>query len=271
MYPTWPMEEQCAMLGQRVRDPLSLLHLSPSGDWLWQSCLVPTITTTTEEAGAMGGSCQLNRLLALQPQGVENNQQTYWLVWTLLSPVPRLGKFHRLATREERGTQDRESTRLVNKQRSDLWKIPTPEGHSISEPFRPEEFAAALRHLKPGKSPGLDSIFPEFILHAGSALKSWFCNFLNSCMRQLKIPKIWRRALVVAIPKPENPLGDPKSYRPISLLYVPFKILERLIYARDETNIDPLLPQEQAGFRHGRSAVDQVTLLTQDIKDSFSA
>jgi len=90
-------------------------------------------------------------------------------------------------------------------------------------------------------------------------------------MRQLKIPKIWRRALVVAIPKPEKPLGDPKSYRPISLLCVPFKILGRLIYARVETITDPLLPQEQAGFRHGRSVVDQVTLLTQDIEDSFSA
>jgi len=43
------------------------------------------------------------------------------------------------------GTGDHESTRLVNKQLSDMWKIPTPEGHSISEPFRPEEFAAALR------------------------------------------------------------------------------------------------------------------------------
>jgi len=90
-------------------------------------------------------------------------------------------------------------------------------------------------------------------------------------MRQLKIPKIRRRALVVAIPKPEKPLGDPKSYRPISLLCVPFKILKRLIYARVETITDPLLPQEQTGFRHGRSAVDQVTLLTQDIEDSFSA
>ena len=56
---------------------------------------------------AMGGSCQLHRLLALQPQGVENNLQTYWQVWALLSPVPRLGKFHRLAIGEERGTQDR--------------------------------------------------------------------------------------------------------------------------------------------------------------------
>ena len=62
-------------------------------------------------------------------------------------------------------TGDRKSTRLVNRELSDLWKIPTPEGHSISEPFRPEELTAALRRLKPGRSPGLDSIFPEFIFH----------------------------------------------------------------------------------------------------------
>jgi len=89
-------------------------------------------------------------------------------------------------------------------------------------------------------------------------------------MRQLKIPKIWRRAVIVAIPKPEKPLGALKSYRPISLLCAPFNILERLIYAHVEAIIDLLLPQEQAGFRHGRSAVDQVTLLTQDIEDSFA-
>jgi len=65
-------------------------------------------------------------------------------------------------------------------------------------------------------------------------------------------------------------LGLAKSYRPISLLCVPFKILERLIYNSVEPIVDLLLPQEQAGFQHGRSAVDQVTLLTQDIEDSFS-
>jgi len=143
--------------------------------------------------------------------------------------------------------------------------MPTPKGYSISDPFRPEELTAALRCLRPGKSPGLDSTFPEFILHAGSALKYWFCDFLAFCMYQLKIPKIWRKAPIVAIPKLEKSLGHPKSYCLISLLCVPFKILERLIYARATPIIDPLLPQEQAGFQHGKSNVDQV------IENSFSA
>ena len=66
------------------------------------------------------------------------------------------------------GDHNHKSTRLVNKELSDLWKIPTPEGYNISEPFRPEELAVPLRRLKPGKSPGLDSIFPEFRTKAES-------------------------------------------------------------------------------------------------------
>ena len=142
---------------------------------------------------------------------------------------------------------------------------------NISDNFSQREFAAALQHLKPGKAPGPNFICPELIIHAGAALKSWLRDFLSSCLRRLKIPKIWRRALVIAIPKPTKPVGDPKSYQPISLLCVPYKILERLIYAHVEPLIDPLLPKEQAGFRCGKSTVDQVVLLTQNINDSFEA
>jgi len=144
---------------------------------------------------------------------------------------------------------------------------------SNSQPFRSEEFAAAFRCLKPGKSPGLDSILLEFILHARSALKSCLCDFLTSCMHQLKIAKIWRRALVVAILSASQ-RSHWRTQRAI-VLYLCcasfLKILERLIYTRVETIINPLPPQEQAGFRHRRSDIDQVTLLTQDIEDSFSA
>ena len=102
-------------------------------------------------------------------------------------------------------------------------------------------------------------------------MKSRLREFLSSCLCHLKIPRIWRRALVVAIPKPHKPPEDLKSYRPISLLCVPFKILECLIYSRVEPIIDQLVPREQADFRRGKSTVDQVTLMTQEIGDCFEA
>ena len=166
---------------------------------------------------------------------------------------------------------DRKSSRLVSQEVSDLCRATTPDAVNISDNFSQREFAAALQHLKPGKAPALDSICPELIVHSGAALKSWLRDFLSSCLCRLKISKIWRRAIVVAIPKPAKPVGDPKSYRPIPLLCVAYKILDWLIYARVEPLINPLLPKEQAGFRCGKSTVDQVVLLTQNIEDSFEA
>ena len=98
-------------------------------------------------------------------------------------------------------------------------------------------------------------------------MKSWLCGFLSFCLRHLKIPKVWRRALVVAIPKPKKPVEDPKS----SLLCIPYKILERLIHACVDSIVVPLLPREQVGFRRRRSTVDQTVLITQNIEDSFEA
>ena len=51
---------------------------------------------------------------------------------------------------------------------------------------------------------------------------------------------------MVAIPKPMKPPGEAKSYRPIALLCVFCKIMDRLIYARIEPIVDFLLPQEKA-------------------------
>ena len=149
----------------------------------------------------------------------------------------------------------------------DLWRSTTSSPANISGSFTSREFTIALQHLKPGEAPGPYTICPEFIFHAGAAL----CGFLSSCLHRLKISIIWRRALVVAIPKPKKPEEDPKSYHPISLFCGPYKILERLIHTRVEPIIDPQLPRWLAGFRHGISTVDQAVLLTQNIDHSFEA
>ena len=52
---------------------------------------------------------------------------------------------------------------------------------NIFDTFSQKEFTAALQHLKPGKALGPDFIFPELIIHARAALKSWLCDFLPVC------------------------------------------------------------------------------------------
>ena len=54
-----------------------------------------------------------------------------------LCPISANSISSQLVKNGEHRTGGRGTTRLVNKQLYDLWKIPTLEGHSISEPFRP--------------------------------------------------------------------------------------------------------------------------------------
>ena len=110
-----------------------------------------------------------------------------------------------LVRNEKYQAVDRKSSRLVSQEVFDFWRATTLDPVNISDNFSQREFAAALQHLKPGKAPGHASICPELILHSGAALKSWLRDFLSSCLRRLKITKVWRRALVVAIPKPMKP------------------------------------------------------------------
>ena len=89
-------------------------------------------------------------------------------------------------------------------------------------------------------------------------------------LRQLEILMIWKRALIVAIPRPESHLLNQRVIARHALC-VPCKIVERLISAHVESTIDSLLSQEQADILLGNYTVDQVSLLTQVIVGSFSA
>ena len=127
----------------------------------------------------------------------------------------------------------------------------------------------AVGHLKSGKAHSPDHIAPEFISNCCKPMLNWLREFLSQCMCILRLPKVWRQADIIAVLKPNKSADDAKNYRPISLLCVSLKLLERLLLSRLEPVIDPQLSPEQAGFQHWRSTTDQVTLLTDDIEASF--
>ena len=110
------------------------------------------------------------------------------------------------------------------------------EGHPVSailtKPFSLDELATGLSLLKPGKAAGLDDLLTEMLQHIGSKAKSWLLGMLNEYTRTKHIPPIWRKAKVIPIPKRGNDPCSPKSYSPISLLCIPYKLYERLILMR---------------------------------------
>ena len=116
---------------------------------------------------------------------------------------------------------------------------------------------------------GPDKIPHEFLKHSGSNFRNWLRRFFSLCLQQLVIPKIWRKASVLAILRPKKPVDDPKSCRPISFLCGSFKVLEQLLLTLLVPIVEPALPATQAGFRPGRSTVDQIVHLTDGIENGF--
>ena len=84
-------------------------------------------------------------------------------------------------------------------------------------------------------------------------------------------PSALKQSTIIPILKPGKPSDSPSSYRPISLTSCTSKLFERMVLVRLTYFLEQqdILSPVQAGFRPGRSTVDQVLLLSQSIADSF--
>jgi len=99
---------------------------------------------------------------------------------------------------------------------------------SIPHLFTEEEISTALHKMKPPTAPGYDNIHVEFLKNLCPKARTWLSKFFSRIMATHSIPKIWRKAKVIAIEKPGKDLSLAANYRPVSLLSVCYKLLERL-------------------------------------------
>jgi len=74
---------------------------------------------------------------------------------------------------------------------------------------------------------------------------------------------------VIAIVKPGKDPSLAANYRPVSLLSVHYKLLERLALQRISPTVEGLLSPDQVAFRKGRSTCDQVAAITTFIENGF--
>ena len=185
--------------------------------------------------------------------------------------LPCVCKCHCKTTLGEREVQRCQQGACTSCQTRNICPVASPWSRRfpLYSLHHPGTYASRPPTQECGKAQGPDNIPPEFLIHCGPRCLEWLRGFYSNCLSNMTVPKIWRKATVIAIPKPNKPTDDPKNYRPISLLCVPFKLLERLLLVRLEPIIDPQLPNEQAGFRRGRSTVHQIVNLTDDIEEAF--
>jgi len=111
---------------------------------------------------------------------------------------------------------------------------------------------AIIKELEVGKAPRKDEIHPEFLRNIGPKTHLWIVKVFHAIYKSCRIPKKWKTANVIALLKSGKPADNPTSYRPILLLSVLSKLMERIILRRIFSLIEPAIPPYQAGFRPNR-------------------
>ena len=109
-------------------------------------------------------------------------------------------------------------------------------------------------------------------------LAYWIAVLLTIVYQQLIhqacIPDDWRQAKLIALYKEKGHKADPSSYRPISLIAVASKVLERIVLQqlRDFLNIsNNLICKEQHGFMPNRSTTTNLLQCDAIIADHLNA
>jgi len=101
------------------------------------------------------------------------------------------------------------------------------------------------------KAPGEDGITIPILKQAFQKFPLLITAIYNGCLRTGCFPKVWKKAKIIPITKPGKTHSlETSKYRPISLINVGGKVLEKLLITRIQHHLysNNLLNEHQYGF-----------------------
>ena len=144
-------------------------------------------------------------------------------------------------------------------------------GGGYCSPFTAEELARQISLAQLQKAAGPDDLCNEHLKYLGPRSRQTLLELINASWRAGTVPREWRRAVIIPIPKTGKDLKKISSYRPIALTSHIAKIAERVVAAR-LTHLAAdrrLIPPEQVGFREKRGVEDAIARLIQQVQDGW--
>lgn len=133
------------------------------------------------------------------------------------------------------------------------------------------ELKYALSKQANNKAPGPDNIDAIVIKNLYNHCPELIKAILNKCLSLGHFPKSWKKGMVIYFRKKNKDPKTSKAYRPITLLNIIAKVLERIIKFRVMTKLESTgyLHDNQHGFREGRSTITAVNLLKSMVKQGL--
>nr|KAG5701806.1 hypothetical protein BaRGS_000796 [Batillaria attramentaria] len=169
---------------------------------------------------------------------------------------------------EEYTAADREVKRSTRKDKRDYIDNLASQAEEAARQGNLKDLYQVTKKLA-GKFQQTDKPIPAEAIKADTETA---VNMLHSLFSKIwekeEVPAQWKEGIVIKLPK-KGDLRDCSNYRGIMLLSVPGKVLNRILLERMREAVDPMLRDQQAGFRRNRSCADQIASLRIIVEQSL--
>ena len=159
----------------------------------------------------------------------------------------------------------------INDNGSELPRLIPFTDASLSHIFvTKERIIEIINNLNVKKAHGCDGISVSMIKLCATEVAVPLFFIFNKCVNSGEFPDSWKYANVQPVHKKDD-RQKVTNYRPISLLPICGKILEKIVFDQvySYLNSNNLLSKNQSGFRPGDSTIYQLLSITSSIYDNF--
>ena len=105
----------------------------------------------------------------------------------------------------------------------------------------------AVSKLKNGKAPGPDRVSTRLVKDSGDFIRKPLTMIYNSSLETGVFPDIWKLASVTPIFN-AGPKNDTNNYRPISVIAIFSRILEKIVHDQMFEFLQPIFTKNQVAF-----------------------